>query len=213
MSLFTKEMKGEIQRRLDALPGTVKMVFFNEFLDCEGCEPAELLFKELAGMSDKLTLETHNRLIDEKAAAAYGVDKSPALVLEGPAGARVRFYGVPGGYEFAALLEGLVDAAAGKASVTPESVKALSALKDPVHIQVFVTPTCPFCSGAARTAHKLATAFPQITADVVEAGEFPELSRKYGVSSVPKIVINDKVELVGAVPEARFAEVVLKAVA
>jgi len=51
-----------------------------------------------------------------------------------------------------------------------------------------------------------------ITADVIEATEFPELSRKYSVQSVPKIVVNDRVEFTGALPEPRFLAEVLRAV-
>lgn len=52
----------------------------------------------------------------------------------------------------------------------------------------------------------------RVTADVIEASEFPELSDRFQVSGVPKIVINDTVELLGAQPEARFIAAVKKAV-
>ena len=58
----------------------------------------------------------------------------------------------------------------------------------------------------------MAVEFPNIIADVIEAGEFPEMSRAYGVSGVPKIVINDKVEFVGAVPEQHFVAAIQQAV-
>ncbi len=51
-----------------------------------------------------------------------------------------------------------------------------------------------------------------VTADVIEATEFPDLARRYGVSGVPKIVINDSVEFVGALPEAQFLTYVQAAV-
>ncbi len=53
----------------------------------------------------------------------------------------------------------------------------------------------------------------RITADVIEANEFPELSARFQVSGVPKIIINDRVELLGAQREARFIEAVRQAVA
>jgi predicted DsbA family dithiol-disulfide isomerase len=53
----------------------------------------------------------------------------------------------------------------------------------------------------------------RITADVVEANEFPELSNAYAVSGVPKIVLNDRVELLGSQPESRFLQAVLQAAA
>jgi hypothetical protein len=52
----------------------------------------------------------------------------------------------------------------------------------------------------------------RVTADVVEATEFPEYAQRYQVMSVPKIVVNDQVEFVGALPEPRFLAEVKKAV-
>ena len=43
-----------------------------------------------------------------------------------------------------------------------------------------------------------------VTADVIEAMEFPDLARRYAVRGVPKIVINDRAEFVGALPEAEY---------
>lgn len=53
----------------------------------------------------------------------------------------------------------------------------------------------------------------RVTADVVEANEFPGLSERFQVSGVPKIVINDKIELLGAQREPKFLEAVLRAAA
>ena len=50
-----------------------------------------------------------------------------------------------------------------------------------------------------------------VTASMVEANEFQDLSMEYGVSSVPHIVINGKVTFVGAYPEPQYVEEVLKA--
>jgi predicted DsbA family dithiol-disulfide isomerase len=58
----------------------------------------------------------------------------------------------------------------------------------------------------------MAQEFSQVKAEVIEANEFPELSRRYGVSGVPKTIINDRVEFVGAVPEAQFVAAIKQAV-
>jgi protein-disulfide isomerase len=88
-----------------------------------------------------------------------------------------------------------------------EKTKAILAdVKSPVHIQVFVTLTCPHCPVAAVTAHKLAVESDMIKADVIESSEFPTLAQKYSVIGVPKIIINEKTEFVGAFSEDLFAE-------
>ena len=80
--------------------------------------------------------------------------------------------------------------------------RACAALRDPVHIQVFVTPTCPYCPCAVVLAHKLAMASELVTADMVEATEFPHLANKYHVHGVPRTVVNETIHIEGAVPEA-----------
>ena len=60
-------------------------------------------------------------------------------------------------------------------------------------------------------AHQMAMEFDNVTADIVEANEFPELSQRYGVSGVPKTIINDRVEFVGAVPEPQFVAAIRQA--
>jgi len=80
-----------------------------------------------------------------------------------------------------------------------------------VNIQVFVTPTCPYCPMAVRLAHQMALESPLITASMIEASEFPELSQKYDVMGVPKSIFNETITLEGAVPEEVYLEQVLKA--
>ncbi len=58
----------------------------------------------------------------------------------------------------------------------------------------------------------MAFASPHVTAVAVEATEFPDLARKYRVSGVPKTVVNDQVEILGAVPQDAFIGEALSAV-
>ena len=63
-----------------------------------------------------------------------------------------------------------------------------------------------------RLAQHMAIASTRVTAECIEATEFPELSQRYRVMAVPKIVINDAVEFEGAIPEHDFLSAVLRAV-
>ncbi|OGR53163.1 MAG: hypothetical protein A2049_05460 [Elusimicrobia bacterium GWA2_62_23] len=208
MAFMDQQTADEVKKRLEALEGEVRLIFFKESLMCQTCGPTEDFYKEVAGLSSKVKLEVYNRVTDAEKAAAYGITLSPAAVIEGPKGGRVRFFGIPAGYEFVSLLEALKNSAAAATDLQPETVAALAAVTVPVNIKVFVTPTCPYCPAAVVLAHKFALASPQITAEMVEATEFPELADKYGVEGVPKIVVNEKVNLVGAQPE----QAMLKAV-
>ena len=57
----------------------------------------------------------------------------------------------------------------------------------------------------------MAVASTRVKAECIEANEFPDLARRYQVMAVPKIVINDRVEFEGALPEPEFLGAVLRA--
>jgi glutaredoxin len=88
----------------------------------------------------------------------------------------------------------------------------LAKIDQPVHMQVLISPTCPYCPGAVRTAHRFAMASDHITADMVESSEFPFLAVKYNVHGVPHTVINEEHSVAGSRPEMEVAQAILKAI-
>ena len=122
----------------------------------------------------------------------------------------MRFLGAPAGYEFMSLIEAVLLAGSDDSGLSPESKQLVAEhVAGAIDIKVFVTPTCPHCPRAVTLAHKLAVESPHIRATCVEATEFMDLSRRYRVTGVPKTVINDSVEILGAVPEDAFVRSVV----
>lgn len=109
--------------------------------ECGTCADTHALLNELVALSDKLTLEVRDFVTEQEQAKAEGIEEIPAIVLEGQNKGTVRFIGVPAGYEFATLIEDLIDVSRGTTSLQPYSREVLAALQNPVHIKVFVTPT------------------------------------------------------------------------
>ncbi len=109
--------------------------------ECATCRDTHQLLDELVALSDKLELEIHDFYVEREAAAAEGVTEIPAIVLKGENKGTVRFIGAPAGYEFATLIEDLVDVSRGTTELQLHSRDTLSSLTEPVHIKVFVTPT------------------------------------------------------------------------
>ena len=58
-------------------------------------------------------------------------------------------------------------------------------------------------------AHRMALESPHIRATCIEATEFMDLSRKYRVTGVPKTIVNETIEILGAVPEDAFVKAAL----
>lgn len=222
MSLIRDEDARELRAHLaEHLSGPVTIDYFTRpdsklFVpgrECEACDETKTLLEEVAQLSESIQLRVHDFFGGDPAILAMGVDRIPAIVVSGGAKGRVRNFGIPGGYEFGSFVQQLIDVGNGRTDLSQATKDALQALEKDVHIRVFVTPSCPFCPAAARLAHKMAVESRRVTADVVEASEFPDLVRRYDVHGVPKIVVNESVHFVGAQPEARFLEHVMAAAA
>jgi len=202
MSLLNDEIMEHVKEELADLAGPVRLVVFTQDYECQFCAETRQLVEEIAQVSDQLTAEVYDFVTDKEKAEQLGIDKIPAIAVIGAEDYGVRFYGIPSGYEFPSLLHAIRLVAAGKPELSEETVEVLSALGEPVHIQVFITPTCPYCQNAVMLAHEMAVASPMVRGDMVEAMEFPHLATQYQVSGVPRTVINETTHILGAVPES-----------
>ena len=190
----------------------VQLVFFSQEIECQSCHDAHQFVKEIAALNDKLSMDVLNLVVDKDKAAQYQVDKVPAIVVLDEAGVDtgIKFYGIPGGYEINSFLGAILSVSGQKEALPDDLAKRISAISKPVHIQVFVTPSCPYCPAAVVTAHRLALENKNIRADMVESNAFVYLTVRYQVSGVPKIVINEKHELTGAQPITAFLDIIEK---
>jgi glutaredoxin-like protein len=216
MSMISDRDRKPVQDRLAKLVKPVKAVVFTQEMECQFCRETRGLLEELAGLTDKLKVEVRDFLKDEAEAKRLGVDKIPAVVLlgEGDKDYGIRFYGIPAGYEFVSLMESLEMVSKGDSGLSPASREKLKELKNPLALQVFVTPTCPYCPRAVVLAFRLAMESPLVSASMVEATEFPHLANRYQVSGVPHTVIGGSPQpMIGAYPEAAAVDLILNAVA
>jgi glutaredoxin-like protein len=212
MSLIPDEHKEHLRSELsEKLKNPVKIIMFTQELECQFCAQTRQLVGELAALNDKIKVEIYDVVANADKANEYGVDKVPALAIIGEKDYGLRFYGLPYGYEFQTLLEAAINVSQGKTDISDKTREMLKEVKTPVHIQVFVTLTCPHCPLAASTAYKFAIENELIKADIIDATEFPQLAIKYAVMGTPKTVINEKIDFIGALPEDLFLEHVLLA--
>ena len=198
--------------RLADLRHPVHLHLFTQAVDCETCDDTRRLLADLVALAPSLTVDEHNLVLDRTSAATFAIDRAPAIAVVGDADAGVRFLGAPVGHELSALLDAIVMTSARDSGLSPTSRQKLAGLTSPVSIQVFSTPTCVYCSQAVALAHRAALESPLVVATGVSVIEFPDLIRRHRVTGVPKIVLNDRVELLGAQPEAVFVDAILEAV-
>jgi alkyl hydroperoxide reductase subunit AhpF len=141
MALLGDTDVAEIRERLQGMTHRVKLVHFTQESNLEYGREARQLLEELTQISDKLSLETHDFLLAKEQVTEYAVDKAPATIIRNDKDYGIRFFGLPAGYEFAALLDAILIVSKGDSGLQPASREKLSQLAQPLHLQVFSTPT------------------------------------------------------------------------
>jgi len=215
MALLSEQDRQTVRGHLAVIEEPVRLLFFTQTFGApDSVRVAKQVLDEIVSLCEQLTLEEVNFVLEQDRAKQYGVEQIPTIVLlRGDQDTRIRFLGAPAGYEFMSLIEAVILAGTNDSGLTTDS-RALVAehVTTPLTIQVFVTPTCPHCPRAVTLAHRLAIESPLITASCVEATEFMDLSRRFRVTGVPKTIVNESIEILGAVPEDQFVRIVVGAV-
>ncbi|MBD3376862.1 glutaredoxin [candidate division KSB1 bacterium] len=199
-----------LSKRFNTLQKQVQLVFFTQEMECQYCRETRQLLEQVSSASEKVELTVYDFQKDEDKVKEFGIDKIPAIVVLAEKDMGLRFYGIPSGYEFASLIES-IDYVARKPDLSRRVQEELKKIDRDLHIQVFVTPMCPYCPEAVKTSHALAAASERVRADMIEISEFPHLANKYGIMGVPKVVVNEKFSFEGSFPELQFWDKIKKA--
>jgi glutaredoxin-like protein len=141
MALLNDQIRKEVTGMLADMPAPVTLKVFTQPFECEYCKETRELAEEVAGLSERLSVEVYELEKDVETAKAYGIDKIPAIAIVGAKDYGIRLYGIPSGYEFGSLIEDIKLASEGQSGLAQASKDLVAKLKEPVHIQVFITPT------------------------------------------------------------------------
>ena len=175
----------------------------------EHCSTVEGLLEDISSLG-KITFKKHKIDSDMGKELEAGHHAPTVIFKDIP---RIRITGVPSGHEFRSFLETILMVSSGRTGLNSDVKKELSRIKEKVLIQVFVTPTCPYCPPMVFSAHQFAMENKNITSRMVEAVEFPDLVKTSRVSGVPKVVVNENLEksFEGNLPEHIFVKKILEA--
>ncbi len=213
MSLLNDDVKKQVKDELGELANEVKLIAFTQKENCQFCNDTAELLKEVGELNDKIAVEVYDIDDNSDKAAEYNVNKAPTIVPISKKDYNIRFYGIPGGYEFVSLIETIKMLGADESGLSDDIKKEIQAIDKEVNLNVFITLSCPYCPRSVITAHKFAFENDKISSAMVEAQEFPEWSQQFEVMAVPKTVINDSHSFEGAMPEDMVLQEVKKALA
>lgn len=208
MALLSAADQQTLRESLGAMAEPVTILFFTQLIDCPPCDETREILREITALTDRVTVDEVSLALETERAAQFGIDRVPGLVLlvgDAKTDTRIRFLGAPEGWDFLALVDAILAVSGGSPQkLSAKTIERLDQVTSPLSLHVFVTATCPHCPRAVALANRMAFHNPLITATTVQATEFFDLSRKYRVSGVPKTVVSNGNEILGALPESDF---------
>ncbi len=217
-NVLNNQIIQQINEVFTDLKEPVQVLYFGSRESCDYCSEAKQLLEEVTATSDKIELSVYDIQDDQDMAKKFNVTNAPGIVVASKDGAEIKdlgiqFSGIPSGHEFGTLINDILLVSKRDSGLNEKTRQFLKNLDKPLHLQVFVTPTCPYCPRAVLLAHAMAMENPQmIRTEGVEAMEFPELADRFNVSGVPQTVINAGAGIVvGAVPEQNLLAEITRA--
>ncbi len=131
----------DLEAALADLAAPVRLLFFTQTFGCDTCVPARRIVDRVASLSEHITVDEFNLVLDQDAVQAYGIRRAPAIAVVGEADTGIRFYGVPEGHELISLVDAVLLVASRDSGLSDESRARLAEVDEPLDIQIFVTPT------------------------------------------------------------------------
>ncbi len=213
IAFFGEHERHAVQQILAVLHQPVYLMLFMPSADDEYGLIIQDFLETFVEMHPDLHLEVYDTQNDMRLALSFGIGRLPAIMVRNAEGDEnnIRFYGLPSGYTFSALLDTVLRMGGVESiSLTKPTRTFLGHLKHPLHIQIFVSAENRACPAMVALAHSFAHFSRLIVVDTIEVRAFPELVECYAVMRTPTLVVNGRVMLV--VPDAVNEAILLQCV-
>jgi alkyl hydroperoxide reductase subunit AhpF len=142
MALITEDVATQLREEFSHLVNPVRLAVFSQALADPVSEEVRRLVEEIAALEPRVSAEPRNFVLDKDRVETLGIARIPAVAVLGEEkDYGIRFYGLPSGYEFGTLIDAMLLVSSGASSLSDATRAFLGKLEQPVHIQVFSTPT------------------------------------------------------------------------
>ena len=199
--MFNDEVKAQLKEILAKINKKIIIMYFSEG-NSENVNVTKSMLEDLKEINSLINVEYYGLGAD--IIKKYDIVENGTLLIlnEDKVNKGVYYYGPPAGYEINSFVHSLLDFGGASEELLYyfslnclylnfEKIEINRKIDKDIDIKVFVGLGCPHCPGAVINAHTLAKYNPRIKGTMVEASSYIELSKKFNISSVPRIIIND----------------------
>jgi alkyl hydroperoxide reductase subunit F len=157
------------------------------------------MLQQLASTSDKIKVQEVDRSDDLRSPVSF-------LIQANGEDTGITFSGVPGGHEFNSLILAMLQAGGSKLKLDPSIQNMVKKVKDKLKFQVYVSLSCHACPDVVQAMNQFALLNPNIEAEMIDGGVYPDLIEQNNIQGVPTVFMNGKVFASGKVEIAGIIE-------
>lgn len=164
------------------LEKTVRPIHISASVD-DGAKSAELLdlLNELAGLSDRISLEVHH---DDD-------ERKPSFALNTPGqDIHLRFAGIPLGHEFTSLVLALLQVGGHPPKAPADVIEQIKALDGDYRFETYFSLSCQNCPDVVQALNLMAVLNPRVQHVAIDGALFQDEVEQRQVMAVPTVFLN-----------------------
>lgn len=209
--LLTPQLREQVREIFSGLKKSVEMIMIADPKNPKS-EEMETFLKDFCSLGSQLTLHVYrlgeNKEAEEK--IQFNRVLSVALLDENGCYTGIKFSGIPAGHEFNSLVMAVCHASGLEMSLSGDLRKRIESIEKDVYIQIAVSLSCHFCPEVVMAAQQIAVLNPNVQAEMVDIGCFPDLRQQYNIMSVPAVIINQSAVTFGKKTVEELLEIIEK---
>lgn len=157
------------------------------------------MLNQLATTSSKISVVEEDRSGVLRSAVSFAVQANGKDT-------GITFSGVPGGHEFNSLILAILQAGGSKLKLDESIQNMVKKVKDKLKFQVYISLSCHACPDVVQAMNQFALLNPNIEAEMIDGGVYPDLVEQNKIQGVPTVFMNGKVFASGKVEIAGIIE-------
>ena len=188
----------------------VRLIYFEMSIGCDTCASTRRALEQIVESSPGVTLETLNLVLDKERAAAHGVDRVPAVIVCAPNRDRIRYYGAPLGNELPTLIEAITMTDVGRDDAQRAEQSSAEDADETRNVAGILYADVRLLSSDDLARQSTRGGKPAGLQRRDRRHRVPRPGAPLQVNGVPKTVINDSGEVLGAASEEGLVAAIIR---
>ncbi len=170
------------------------------------------LMNEIGEASDKITVKVYDENSEELKEKNIEIKNLPAIVILNNKGeySRISYSTLPMGHELNSFILAMYNVAGPGQKISEDLTEKIKKLDKKLNVKVGISLNCTRCPDTVQATQRIAAENKNVEIEVIDVFSHTDFKTKYGLLSVPAMVINDDILKFGQMNLEEMIEILEK---